>query len=224
MPMVSREPVNTDRPNGIMSDNDKNSRFYKLGPTIENSINLAINNQYHIDILSVILNDGNSINHRHIICGLLFTTPLKERGTVIMPLRKAEAVWNGGLLKGKGTIKFGSGAFTEAYSFSSRFESGKGTNPEELVGAASAGCFSMALAMMLEQAGFPPETIHTVAQVSIDKIGDGFSITTIALDTEAKVPGIDDKIFQEKALAAKTGCPVSRALSGATITLHAKLM
>jgi lipoyl-dependent peroxiredoxin len=141
-----------------------------------------------------------------------------------MPQRKAEAHWEGGLSKGKGTIKLGSGAFKEAYSFSSRFESGKGTNPEELVGAASAGCFSMAFAMMLEQAGFTPETIHTVAKVSIEKTGNDFSITTIALDTEAMVPGIDDTTFQEKAQAAKTGCPVSKALSGATITLQAKLV
>ena len=82
----------------------------------------------------------------------------------------------------------------------------------------------MAFAMMLEQAGFTPETIHTVAQVSIEKTGDGFSITTIALDTSAKVPGIDDKTFQEKAMAAKVGCPVSKALTGATITLNANLV
>jgi osmotically inducible protein OsmC len=141
-----------------------------------------------------------------------------------MPQRKAEAVWEGGLSKGKGTIKLGSGAFKESYSFASRFESGKGTNPEELIGGAIAGCFSMAFAMMLEQAGFPAEKIHTIAEVSIDKTPDGFSITTIALDTEAKVPGIDDKNFQEKALAAKVGCPVSKALTGATITLRAKLV
>jgi len=141
-----------------------------------------------------------------------------------MPLRKAEAVWKGGLSKGKGTIKLGSGAITESYSFASRFESGKGTNPEELIGAGLAGCFSMALAMMLEQTGFTPEKIHTVAQVNIEKSPSGFSITTIALDTEVKVPGIDDKTFHEKAMAAKTGCPVSKALSGATITLNAKLV
>jgi osmotically inducible protein OsmC len=141
-----------------------------------------------------------------------------------MPLRKAEAVWEGGLSKGKGTVKLGSGAFMEPYSFASRFENGKGTNPEELVGGAIAGCFSMALAMMLEQSGFPPESIHTVAEVSIDKAGDGFSITTIALDTEVKAPGIDEGKFQETARAAKIGCPVSRALTGATITLLAKLL
>jgi lipoyl-dependent peroxiredoxin len=141
-----------------------------------------------------------------------------------MPLRTAEAVWEGGLSKGKGTIKLGSGAFKESYSFASRFESGKGTNPEVLIGGAIAGCFSMALSMMLEQAGFPPERIHTTAQVSIEKTGEGFSITTIALETEAEVPGIDDRNFQEKAMAAKTGCPVSRALTGATINLNAKLV
>lgn len=140
-----------------------------------------------------------------------------------MPLRKAEAIWEGGLSKGKGRVTLGSGAIKEPYSFASRFESGKGTNPEELIGGAIAGCFSMTLSMMLEQAGFPAETIHTTAQVSIEKTIYGFSITTIALDTEAKVPGINDGNFQEKALAAKTGCPVSRALTGATITLNAKL-
>jgi lipoyl-dependent peroxiredoxin len=148
----------------------------------------------------------------------------KRKEITIMPLRTAEAVWKGGLSKGKGTIKFGHGTFKEPYSFASRFESGKGTNPEELIGGAIAGCFSMAFAMMLEQAGFPPENIHTTAQVSIEKNASGFSITTIALETEAKVPGIDDRNFQEKAMAAKTGCPVSRALSGATITLNAKLV
>jgi lipoyl-dependent peroxiredoxin len=141
-----------------------------------------------------------------------------------MPLRTAEAVWKGRLSRGKGTIKFGNGTFKQPYSFASRFESGEGTNPEELIGGAIAGCFSMALSMMLEQAGFPPESIHTVAKVSIEKTVEGFSITTIALETEAKVPGIDDRNFQEKALAAKTGCPVSRALSGAAITLNAKLL
>jgi lipoyl-dependent peroxiredoxin len=141
-----------------------------------------------------------------------------------MPQRKAEALWRGTLSKGKGTVYLGSGAMREQYSFASRFETGEGTNPEELIGAALAGCFSMALAMMLEQSGFPPESIHTVAQVSIDKSGEGFSITTIALDTEVKAPGIDEGKFQETALAAKVGCPVSRALTGATITLHAKLI
>jgi lipoyl-dependent peroxiredoxin len=149
---------------------------------------------------------------------------LNERRIVAMPQRKAEAQWEGTLSKGKGTVKLGSGTLEEQYSFASRFESGKGTNPEELIGGALAGCFSMAFAMILEQAGFPPQSIHTVAKVNIDKTGDGFSITTIALDTEVKAPEIDEKTFQEKAMAAKVGCPVSRALTGATITLNAKLL
>ncbi len=141
-----------------------------------------------------------------------------------MPVRKAEAVWEGNLLKGKGKMRLGSGAFDGAYSFSSRFENGLGTNPEELIGAAHAGCFSMALSVFLEKAGFTPERIHTTAKVHIDKVGEGFKITTIELETEARIPGIDDKKFQEQAEAAKKGCPVSQALTGTEITLKAKLV
>jgi osmotically inducible protein OsmC len=141
-----------------------------------------------------------------------------------MPVRKAEAVWEGTLKKGKGSMKFGSGAFEGAYSFASRFEQGAGTNPEELIGAAHAGCFSMALSGVLETAGYSPERIHTVARVHIDKVGEGFKITTIELDTEGKVPGIDEKVFREKAEAAKKGCPVSMALTGVEIKLQAKLL
>ena len=141
-----------------------------------------------------------------------------------MPVREAEAVWDGNLLKGKGTMKFGSGAFEGAYSFSSRFESGKGTNPEELIGAAHAGCFSMALSLFLEKAGFVPEHIRTKAKVHIDKVGDGFKITVIELDTEAKVAEVDEKKFQELAEATKKGCPVSQALGGTEIRLKARLI
>ncbi len=141
-----------------------------------------------------------------------------------MPVRKAEAVWEGGLLKGKGKMRLGSGAFEGAYSFSSRFEEGTGTNPEELIGAAHAGCFSMALSLLLEKAGYKPESIHTTAAVRIEKAGEGFRITTIDLETEAKVPGIDEKTFQEQAEAAKKGCPVSQALSGTEIKLKARLL
>ena len=140
-----------------------------------------------------------------------------------MPVRNAIAIWEGNLKKGKGKMKLGSGAFEGSYSFASRFEQGQGTNPEELIAAAHAGCFSMALSMILEQAGFIAEHIHTVARVHIDKAGEGFKITTIELDTEGKVPGIDEKTFREKAEAAKKGCPVSMALSGAEIRLQAKL-
>ena len=140
-----------------------------------------------------------------------------------MAVRSSEAVWEGGLPHGKGSIKLGSGAWQGAYSFSSRFEDGKGTNPEELIGAAHAGCFSMALSLVLEQAGFKPERIDTTARVSVDKVPEGFKITTIELETEGRVPGIDEKTFLEKAEAAKQGCPVSMALTGVEIRLRARL-
>lgn len=139
-----------------------------------------------------------------------------------MPIRKAEAVWEGGLKNGRGMMKFG--AFEGPYSFSSRFEEGAGTNPEELIGAAHAGCFSMALSLMLEQAGYKPERIHTTARVHIDKADGGFRITMVELETEAAIPGIDHKKFLEQAEAAKRGCPVSKALAGTDISLRAKLL
>lgn len=141
-----------------------------------------------------------------------------------MPVRKAEAVWSGTLKNGKGTVKLGSGAFEGAYSFASRFEEGTGTNPEELIGAAHAGCFSMALSLLLEQAGYKPERIHTTARVRIEKSGEGFNITSSELETEAEVPGIDEKKFMEQAEAAKKGCPVSQALASTEITLKARLL
>jgi len=141
-----------------------------------------------------------------------------------MPVRQAEALWEGNLLKGKGKMKLGSGAFEGAFSFASRFENGTGTNPEELIGAAHAGCFSMALSFMLEKAGYSPERVHTVARVHIDKAGEGFRITAIELDTEARIPGIDEKKFLEQAEAAKKGCPVSQALAGTEISLKARLL
>ena len=141
-----------------------------------------------------------------------------------MPTRNAEAEWNGGIIDGQGTMKLGSGAFEGAYSFRSRMEDGTGTNPEELIGAAHAGCFSMALSAALGKAGFAPKTIHTKAAVRFDKEGDGFSITKITLNTEADIPDIDDAKFQEIAKAAKAGCPVSKALAGTEIVLDAKLV
>jgi lipoyl-dependent peroxiredoxin len=141
-----------------------------------------------------------------------------------MPVRKAEAVWEGSLKDGKGKMNFGSGAYEGAYSFASRFGDGAGTNPEELIGAAHAGCFSMALSLFLENAGFRAERIKTIAKVHIDKVGDGFKITVIELETEARVPGIDEKKFFEQAEAAKKGCPVSQALAGVEIRLKAKLL
>jgi len=141
-----------------------------------------------------------------------------------MPVRNAEATWNGNLKEGQGNVKLGSGAFEGKYSFGSRFESGTGTNPEELIGAAHAGCYSMALAAGLGKAGFNPQRLHTTAQVSIEKVGEGFKITKIRLQSQASVPGIDPKKFQEIAQATKSGCPVSQALSATPIELDAKLV
>lgn len=141
-----------------------------------------------------------------------------------MPVRKADAAWNGGLKDGNGTMRLGSGAFEGRYSFTSRFEEGTGTNPEELIGAAHAGCFSMALAVGLERAGFKPEQVATSARVHLAKGEAGFAITSIELTTEAKVPGIDADTFQQHADGAKENCPVSKALAGVDITLDAKLV
>lgn len=121
-------------------------------------------------------------------------------------------------------MKLGSGAYEGAYSFSSRFEEGKGTNPEELIGAAEAGCFSMALSSNLEKAGHPPKRISTVATVKLEMIEGAPKITTIDLKTEVNVPGIDEAKFREIAEQTKKGCPVSKALAGTQINLDAKLL
>jgi osmotically inducible protein OsmC len=141
-----------------------------------------------------------------------------------MPVRNADATWNGGLKDGKGTVKLGSGAWEGQYSFTSRFENGTGTNPEELIAAAHAGCYSMALSAGLGKAGFSPQSVHTTASVSINQVPEGFKITKIQLRAEAKVPGIDPKQFQEIAEKTKAGCPVSQALSATPIELEAKLV
>jgi osmotically inducible protein OsmC len=138
--------------------------------------------------------------------------------------RKAEAEWRGDLRSGQGKVSLGSGAYSGPYSFRSRFESGDGTNPEELIGAAHAGCFSMALAAGLTKAGHAPERIHTDATVHIEQQGEGFAITRIQLRTEARIPGIDEAAFQEQARGAKANCPVSKALAGTQIELEAKLV
>jgi osmotically inducible protein OsmC len=140
-----------------------------------------------------------------------------------MPVRSASAEWNGALIGGKGTMRMGSGAWEGQYSFSSRFEEGTGTNPEELLAAAHAGCFSMALSAMLADAGFTPDSVATTAKVTVEKDGDGFTITKSHLETVGRVPGIDDAKFQEIVGQAKAGCPVSRVLAGATISVDAKL-
>jgi lipoyl-dependent peroxiredoxin len=140
-----------------------------------------------------------------------------------MPIRKSEAEWDGNLLQGTGHMKLGSGAFDGPYSFRSRMEDGSGTNPEELIAAAHAGCFSMALSAGLSKGGFTPKRIHTVANVHFDKVADGFAITSIDLNTEGDVPGIDAAKFQEFAEGAKKNCPVSKALSAVPINFKAVL-
>ncbi len=139
-----------------------------------------------------------------------------------MPVRHANAQWNGSLKDGDGSMALGSGAFKGAYSFASRFEDGSGTNPEELIGAAHAGCFSMALANALAEEGFDPQAVETDAQVTLD--GNSLSITTIELRVEATVPDIDADTFQEFASDAKENCPVSKALAGVDIELDATLL
>ena len=141
-----------------------------------------------------------------------------------MATRTAEAVWEGNLREGRGRVKLGSGAYEGAYSFRSRFEEGPGTNPEELIGAAHAGCFSMALSAGLTKAGLTAKRIRTTAQVHLEKVGEGFKITRIQLDTEADVPKLDRTAFLEHAEAAKKNCPVSLALAGVDISLNARLL
>jgi osmotically inducible protein OsmC len=141
-----------------------------------------------------------------------------------MAIRKASAIWKGDLKAGKGTLALGSGAFEGAYSFASRFEEGQGTNPEELLGAAHAGCFSMAFAHGLAEAGFEARAVRTAASVQLLKRDDGFAIASIELVCEADVPRIDPERFQALAEAAKAGCPISKALKAVEIRLQAKLV
>jgi lipoyl-dependent peroxiredoxin len=141
-----------------------------------------------------------------------------------MPKRTASAVWNGSLTEGNGTMRMGSGAYEGPYSFQSRFEEGEGTNPEELIAAAHAGCFSMALSGELGRAGHTVDSIETDATVHIDKVDDGFAIKRIELRTRVSAPGVDESAFQEAAEAAKKGCPVSQALAAVEeIDLDAQL-
>jgi osmotically inducible protein OsmC len=138
-------------------------------------------------------------------------------------IKKAWAVWKGGIKDGGGTISTETGVLKEApYGFHARFENGKGTNPEELIGAAHAGCFSMAFSLMLGEAGLTPEKIETHADVTLEKVGAGFAITAIHLTVSARIPGTDNAKFQHIANMAKTGCPVSKLLK-APITMEAKL-
>jgi lipoyl-dependent peroxiredoxin len=146
----------------------------------------------------------------------------KRRGT--MTQRLSHAIWNGTLKDGNGTMLIGNAGFAVDYTFLSRFENGAGTNPEELIGAAHAGCFSMALSHQIEAAGFKPDKISTRATVHLGKSESGFSIDRIELDTEGQVPGISAEQFTQQAEAAKANCPVSRALAGVEITLKANLL
>ena len=140
--------------------------------------------------------------------------------------RKASAVWKGSLKDGKGTISTDSGTLKETqYSFSARFEDGVGTNPEELIAAAHAGCFSMALGAQLGESKLTPESIETTASVRLGKVEGGFAITAIHLVTKAKVPGADEAAFHKAAEGAKAGCPISKLFAGNTeITLDAQLV
>ncbi|HEX3630805.1 MAG TPA: OsmC family protein [Candidatus Dormibacteraeota bacterium] len=140
-----------------------------------------------------------------------------------MPERKAEAQWRGSLKDGSGTMRLGSGAFQGSYSFASRMENGSGTNPEELIGAAHAGCFSMAFANGLSQAGHAPQEINTSAIVHFDRGDKGWGISRIELTTDGVVPGIDEATFTKLAEDAKQNCPVSKALAATPISLKATL-
>jgi osmotically inducible protein OsmC len=141
-----------------------------------------------------------------------------------MATRTADAEWTGDLQQGSGHMRLGSGAFDGVFDFRSRMGDGKGTNPEELLGAAHAGCFSMALAAGLKGAGFTPERVHTTAKVHFDQKDGGWTIHTIELETEASVKGISPEDFQKAAEKTKTTCPVSKALAGVDIKLNAKLV
>jgi len=141
-----------------------------------------------------------------------------------MAKRISDAEWRGDLKSGAGKLKLGSGAFEGQYSYTSRFENGTGTNPEELIAAAHAACFSMAVAAALAQAGHPPRRIHTSATVNFGPVPGGFAITKIELQTEGEVPGIDAAKFAEFTQAAKVQCPVSKALAAVEISLAARLL
>jgi osmotically inducible protein OsmC len=141
-----------------------------------------------------------------------------------MSIRLSQAVWEGSLREGKGRMKIGSGTWEGPYSFSSRFEEGQGTNPEELLGAAHAGCFSMALSGALGRAGYTPIKVETKASVHLEKLEVGYTIVRIDLTTAVAVPGIEEEELQEIAEDAKKNCPISRALAVPEITVNAKLL
>jgi len=138
--------------------------------------------------------------------------------------RRAQAIWEGNLREGKGSLALASGSLTSSYSFGSRFGDASGTNPEELIGAAHAGCFSMALSHSLAEAGFLPRRVETEAEVQLEKLSESFRITAIYLKTRAQVPDLTEALFLEHAQAASQNCPVSRALAGTKINLQASLI
>lgn len=141
-----------------------------------------------------------------------------------MAKRTSEAVWRGNLKDGDGTLKLDSGAFEGAFTYASRFEEGEGTNPEELIGAAHAGCFSQFLAAVLSGDGYTPTRIRTTSTVHLGQVNDAPTITKIEINTEAEVPGVDEDTFMKHAQNAKENCPVSKALAGPEITMNAKLV
>ena len=141
-----------------------------------------------------------------------------------MPSRKSQAVWRGNLKDGNGKMTVGDGGCTLGFSFASRFEEAGETNPEELIGAAHAGCFSMALSHMLAEAGYEPQEVNTTASVELNAVEGGFEISSIELTTRARIAGIDDATFQSYAADAKANCPVSKALAGTNIVLSAELL
>jgi len=141
-----------------------------------------------------------------------------------MPTRRARATWQGGLKSGKGRFEASSGAFSAPYTAGTRFGSDPGTNPEELLAAAHAACFSMALALALEKEGHPPEEVRTEAACTVEQEAGGFRITKMELSTRVRAPGLDRALFDRAAAGAKAGCPVSKALAGLEITLDAQLV
>ncbi|MFH1085137.1 MAG: OsmC family protein [Chloroflexota bacterium] len=140
-----------------------------------------------------------------------------------MPVRKGEAIWRGDLRQGHGTVRLGSGLYEGPYSYPSRFEEGEGTNPEELIAAAHAGCYAMALSNLLSSDGYTPRSVYALAQVHLGRVDGRSTITRIDLECEGDVPGIDAATFSDYAERAKTGCPVSKALAAVEITLKATL-
>lgn len=156
-------------------------------------------------------------------CIVRIQTKSRNPAELTMATRTSTATWEGNLREGKGTMRIGPGTYDMPYGFGSRFENGAGTNPEELIAAAHAGCFSMALAHALSEAGHPPVRVESSAKVHLEKSKDGFAIPRIELATDVDAPGLDEATFRKHAEEAKKNCPVSKVLAGAEITLEASL-